>query len=77
MDRGYPTSKVAWSGVTVSDILQTADWSSQGTFQSFYHQLVEDNNRTSFGKAVFSLAGPSNLHVDVEMDTAFHNVISK
>jgi len=35
--RGAASSKAAWSGVTVSDILQAADWSSESTFQKFYH----------------------------------------
>ena len=50
--RGAASSKVAWSGVTVSDILQAADWSSERTFQRFYHRPSDDDNKSSFGKAV-------------------------
>ena len=35
--RGASSSKAALSGVMVSDILQAADLSSEGTFQRFYH----------------------------------------
>ena len=52
--RGAASSKAAWSGVTVSDILQAADWSSETTFQRFYHRLPEDSSKSSFGKAVLS-----------------------
>ena len=66
--RGAASSKAAWSGVTVSDILQAADWSSERTFQRFYHRPSDDDNKSSFGKAVLSSAGPSNLHVDMETE---------
>ena len=63
--RGASSSKAAASGVTVSDILQAADWSSEGTFQRFYHRQSSD--KSTFGKAV--LAGQaSNLHVDIETE---------
>ena len=65
--RGAASSKAAWSGVTVSDILQAADWSSESTFQKFYHRIPEDGNKSSFGKAVLSSAA-SNLHVDKETE---------
>ena len=59
--RGAASSKAAWSGVTISDILQAADWSSEATFQKFYHRMPEDSSKSSFGKAVLSSAA-SNLH---------------
>ena len=63
--RGTSISKAASSGGTVSDILQAADWSSEGTFQRFYHRQPFD--KPAFGKGV--LAGQaSNLHVDVEKE---------
>ena len=63
--RGASSSKAASSGVTVSDILQAADWSSEGTFQRFYHRQPSD--KSAFGKAV--LAGQaSNLHVNIETE---------
>ena len=34
--RGASSSKAAMSGVTLQTILQTADWSSAGTFKKFY-----------------------------------------
>ena len=45
-------SKVSGAGVTVKDILDAADWSSEGTFQRFYHR--QDDSRTAFGLAVLS-----------------------
>ena len=33
--RGAASSKAAWSGVTISDILQAADWSSEQPFKGF------------------------------------------
>ena len=63
--RGASSSKAAASGVTVSDILQAADWSSEGTFQRFYH--CQSSDKSTFGKAV--LAGQaSKLHVDIETE---------
>lgn len=38
--RGAASSKVAWSGVTVSDILQVADWSSESTIGVFYFKGI-------------------------------------
>ena len=50
--RGATSSKAAGVGVTVKDILDAADWSSEGTFQHFYHR--QDDSRTAFGLAVLS-----------------------
>ena len=61
--RGASSSKAALSGVTVSDILQAADWSSEGTFQRFYHRQSSD--RSVFAKTVLT-GKASNLHVDIE-----------
>ena len=66
--RGAASSKAAWSGVTISDILQAADWSSETTFQRFYHRPTDDKNKSSFGMAVLSSVGTSNLHVDMETE---------
>jgi len=66
--RGAASSKAAWSGVTVSDILQAADWLSESTFLKFYHRSSDTNNKSSFGKAVLASAGTSNVHVDMEME---------
>jgi len=38
--RGGASSKAAFSGV---EILQAADWSSESTFQRFYHRPSDDN----------------------------------
>ena len=65
--RGAASSKAAWSGVTISDILQAADWSSEATFQKFYYRIPEDSTKSSFGKAVLSSVA-SNLHVDIETE---------
>ena len=63
--RGASSSKAASSGVTVSDILQAADWSTEGTFQRFYHRQSSD--KSVFGKAVLT-GKASNLHVDIETE---------
>ena len=66
--RGAAASKAALSGVTMSDILQAADWSSESTFQRFYHRSSEVKNKSSFGRTVLASAGTSNLHVDMETE---------
>ena len=63
--RGASSSKATSSGVTVSDILQAADWSSAGTFQCFYHR--QSSNRSAFGKTVL-IGKASNLNVDIETE---------
>ena len=50
--RGATSSKEAGVGVMVKDILDAADWSSEGTFQCFYHR--QDDSRTVFGFTVLS-----------------------
>ena len=64
--RGAACSTAAWSGVTTTDILNAADWSSEGTFQQFYHREIRD--RSTFGTSVLSSADTSNFHVDMEME---------
>ena len=51
--RGATSSKAEGVGVMVKDILDAADWSSEGTFQRFYHRQVDIT--TAFGLAVLSL----------------------
>ena len=62
--RGVTCSKTAGVGVTTKDILDAADWSSEGTFQRFYNRQT----RTSLLLAqqfchhlIFQ-----NLHVDMK-----------
>ena len=64
--RGVAGSSAAWSGVTIMDILYAADWSSETTFQQFYHWEMQD--RSTFGSAVISSASSLNLHVDMETE---------
>jgi len=66
--RGAAASKAACSGVTISEILQAADWSSESTFQRFYHRPSDDKDQSTYGKAVLSSAGASNLHIDMETE---------
>jgi len=66
--RGAATSNAVGSGVTVSDILQSADWSSESTFQRFYHRPPDVKNQSTFGRAVLSSVGTSNLHIDMETE---------
>ena len=58
--RGVTCSKAAGAGVTTKQILEAADWSSERTFQWFYHRKVENDDRTSFGTRVLSSHGASN-----------------
>ena len=53
--RGAACSSAAWTGVSVSDILNAVDWSSTGTFQTFYKR--ETTDRTSFGCNACRLLG--------------------
>lgn len=58
--RGATCSKAAGASVTTKQILEATDWSSEGTFQWFYHREVENDDRTSFGTRVLSSYGASN-----------------
>ena len=66
--RGASSSTAAASGVTTMDILQAADWSSERTFEKFYHRPTQD--KSSYAKAVLSSAEASNLHVDIETESS-------
>ena len=44
---GATCSKAAGAGVTTKQILEAADWSSEGTLQRFYHRKVENDDRTT------------------------------
>ena len=72
--RGAACSTAAWSGVTTTDIINAADWSSEGTFQQFYHKEIRDG--AIFETTVLSSANTSNLHVDME-NGVFWNGICK
>ena len=45
---------------------KAADWSSEGTFQTFYHRNKDP--RGTFGTSVLESAASSNLHVDMETE---------
>ena len=67
--RGASSSKAATAGGTTADILQAADWSSESTFQKYYHHpILEQKDKSAFGRAVLSSAEASNLHVDMETE---------
>ena len=55
--RGASTSKAKSSGVSTSDILRTANWSSSSTFTRFYHRPVQMGQ---FGRRVLTLR-PASL----------------
>ena len=58
--RGAVASKAACSGVTISDILQAADRSSESTFRKFYHRLpANDESQSTYGQAILSAEGAS------------------
>ena len=58
--RGASCSTAAGAGVTTKDILDAADWSSEGTFQRFYYRNLKKDDRTNFGTAVLSSKSSSN-----------------
>jgi len=58
--RGASCSTAAGEGVTTKDILDAADWSSEGTFQRFYCRELKKDDRTAFGTAVLSSKSSSN-----------------
>jgi len=62
------TSNAVGSGVTISDIIQSTDWSSESTFQRCYNRPPDIKNQSTFGRAVLSSVGTSNLHIDMEME---------
>ena len=64
--RGAACSSAAWAGVTTLDIFNVADWSTETTFQQFYHRDMQD--RSIFGSAVLASVSTSNLHVDMETE---------
>jgi len=63
--RGALCLMAAWAGVTTADILKAADWSLEGTFQTFYHRKEGSSSRANFGLSVLASAVISNLHVDM------------
>jgi len=53
------STAAAAEGITTKDILDAADWSSEGTFQQFYcRELGKD--RTTFGTTILSTQHASN-----------------
>jgi len=58
--RGASCSTAVGVKVTTKDILDAADWSSEGTFQRFYCRELEKADRTTFGTAVPSSNSSSN-----------------
>ena len=67
--RSAAVSAAADSGLTTSDILRAADWSSEGIFQKFYYKPQE--RLDAFGKAVLStkLSTTDKLQNHVDMET--------
>ena len=58
--RGASCSSAVGAGVTTKDILDAADWSSEGTFQRFYCRELKKDDQTTFGTAVLSSKPSSN-----------------
>ena len=48
------------------DILKAAEWSSEGTFQTFYNR--SKGSREAFGLSVLASAASLNLHDDMEIE---------
>ena len=51
--RGASTSAAAEAGISIPEILEAGDWSSQSTFEKFYYRPCKSS---SFGTAVLKLA---------------------
>ena len=49
--RGASSSAAADSGITTTDILKAADWSTESVFRKFYYDPSHD---PSYGQAVLS-----------------------
>ena len=49
--RGASTSAAAGAGITMTDIMQAADWSTESVFRRFYYRPSHD---TSYGRTVLS-----------------------
>ena len=65
--QGAAASAAANAGVTTSDILRTADWSSESVFTKFYYKPVRSG---TFGVAVLSKGGSNTLQTTtVDMET--------
>ena len=58
--RGSSCSTAAGVGVRSKDILDAADWSSEGTFQRSYCRDLKKDGGTAFGSAVLSSQTSSN-----------------
>ena len=62
--RAASTTKAAMSGMTVEDIMKTADWTSKGVFQKFYYR---PKHSVAYGESVLA-ASASKSHVDMETE---------
>ena len=60
--RGANCFKAAGADVTTRQILEAADWSSEGTFQKFYHRSLDGDDKAKFGKSILSSQA---IHVDM------------
>jgi len=49
--RGASSSTASNMGISTSDILRTADWSSESVFEKFYYKSIQD---PAYGRAVLS-----------------------
>jgi len=54
LNRGASTSAGAGAGVTMNDIMQAADWSTESVFRRFYYRPSHD---ASYGRTVQSSSG--------------------
>ena len=78
--RGASSSKAAVSGITTADILQAADWSSESTFQKFYHHPGLTHCRSR--RKNLPLGGSLIIGCGIKLtclygNRAFRNVISE
>jgi len=72
----FKTHSVRGASSSTADILKAADWSSEGTFQTFYHCKESSSSRANYGASVQASAAASNLHVDIETENVIYKWLS-
>ena len=69
--RGAATSKASMAGITTTDILNAADWTSETVFQKFYYRPSRD---TGFGEAVLASTTKEATNNTVDIETEHSDI---
>ena len=74
--RGATCSTAAVAGITTKDILDPADWSSEGTFQCFYCRKLGRKMELFLAEQFSSptIAILQTLHVNMELSLPISNL---